>query len=145
MLVGVQFHFQTKRYKIVWENGKSIQVSGSQLSRASRLITYRSYKLKRWNISGGRVSSLLKSRVLRKKILRSGEQRIRLNLMTTQHFGLWKTCFNSLSVILSLIFFIFESFYFCTFSHLYSEMIELRSLKKLSKHVFQNHNYCFFS
>ena len=97
MLVGVQFHFETKRQKIVWENGKSIQVSGCQLSRASRLITYRSYNLKRWNISGGRVSRLLKSRVLCKKILTSGEQRIRLNL---------KTCFNSSSVILSFFLFL---------------------------------------
>ena len=112
------------------ENGKSIQLSGSQLSKAWRWITYRSYKLKRWNISGGRVSSLLKSRVLCKKIITSGGQRIRLNLKTTQHFGFWKTCFNSLSVILSLIFFFFfESFYFCTFSLLYSEMIEARCLK----------------
>ena len=59
------------------ENGKSIQLSGSQLSKAWRWITYRSYKLKRWNISGGRVSSLLKSRVLCKKILTLGEQPIR--------------------------------------------------------------------
>ena len=35
--------------------------------------------------------------------------------------------------------------YFCTFLFLYSEMIELRCQKKLSKHIFQNHNYCVFS
>ena len=68
LLVGIQFHFQTNAIKPFWENGKSIQLSGSQLSKASRPITYRSIILKRWNISEGRVFSLLKSRVLCKKI-----------------------------------------------------------------------------
>ena len=82
--------------------------------------------MKRWNISGGRVSSLLKSRVLCKKILTSGEQRIRLNL---------KTCFNSSSVILSFFLFL-NRFTFALF-HFYT-------LKWLNWEVWKNCQNMYF-
>ena len=62
------FIFERNAKKMFGKIEKSIQLSSRQLSKASRSITYRSYNLKPWNISEGRVSSLLKSRVLCKKI-----------------------------------------------------------------------------
>ena len=129
---GNSISFSNKKVRNCW--GKWGINPAQRQSTASRPITYRSLNLKRWNIPEGKVSSLLKSSVLCKKMLTLEEKQISYNLKTTQNFGFWKTCLNNSSVILSFNVFIFESFHSCTFHFYFTffhfEMIELRCQKK---------------
>ena len=110
---GNSISFSNKKVRNCW--GKWGINPAQRQSTASRPITYRSLNLKRWNIPEWKVSSLLKSSVLCKKMLTLEEKQISYNLKTTQHFGFWKTCLNNSSVIF-LIFLFLSHFTYALFT-----------------------------